>query len=142
MADIPDSYKARIEANKEKARGTLYSDGHSVLAINNNGDRFFYAKRKNPSYSAGNGFEIKGGLGQYWEVRYGLLGAKKSFIREFGYIYEYGRLKNYSSTNGEDGSVIQIPKQVPTKKEVMEILNKLEFKGFANLKKTDELIGI
>ena len=142
MESIPESYKVRIEAHKEKVKGTLYSDSHNVLAINNKGDRFFYAKRKNPSYSAGNGFEIKCGLGQYWEVKYGSLGAKRNFIRGFGYIYDYGRLNNYSSTRRDDGSVIEIPKQVPTKTEVMELLGKLDFKGFGDLKRTNELISI
>jgi hypothetical protein len=142
MEGIPESYRARIEADREKAKGTLYSDSHNVLAINDRGDRCFRARRRNPSYSAGNGFEIKCGLGQYWEVRYGTLGAKKTYIRGFGYVYDFGRLTNYSSVSRDDGGKVDIPKQVRTKNEVMKLLGRLDFKGFGNLKRTNEMIGI
>ena len=78
------------------------------------------------------------GGGTYWEIKYGQIQWQHKVRRDpLGEKYDeymWVRSKFFArTTNVTTGEVIEIPTTLNTKKEVMELLKKLEFMGFVNM---------
>lgn len=110
-------YAKRAELSKKWHVNTAYE----IRFTNAEGTRYFYARRVCVPWHDNKGHYMNYGGGTYWTVSYGVIKAKKEY-HAMGYTYEWheSAQRFTKSANGTE-----IPNQVATKKEVLEIAKKI-----------------
>lgn len=138
LNELPQNIQNELNADRDNWKGTIQQNGYKVIAFNKKGTRFFIATRHCIGWQDTNtGNSMPFGGGTYWKVRYGIMNWKKITSRnpigevEVKYIWVRG--KTYSSITKTDGSILEIPAELSTKKEVMKILKQLDCRDFVNL---------
>lgn len=140
LKELPQKIQDLLENDRDNWKGKIASDSYSVIAYNRAGNRFFTARRRCIGWQdKNNGNSMPFGGGSYWEIHYGKMQWYDKSRRDplGGRYTEYGWAKGLcfsKVTNTDTDETIDIPKELGTKKEVMDLLKKLEFKGFADLK--------
>lgn len=139
LNELPQEIQDKLIADREEWKGTITSGGYSVAAFNKQGTRYFSAIRRCVSWQdtkTGNSMPFGGG--SYWIVKYGEMRWVHRKLRnplgEVEHEYEWVLGPHYGSVVTKNGEHIEIPDQLATKKEVMALLKKLEFKGFTDLR--------
>lgn len=138
LNELPQEIQDKLIADREEWKGKLASGAYYVTAYNKNGTRFFSATRRCVGWQdtkSGNSMPFGGGT--YWIVKYGEMRWVHRKLRnplgEVEHVYEWVPGPCYGRVTMTTGESIEIPSQLATKKEVMALLKKLEFKGFTNL---------
>ena len=111
IADLPDSIANRLKSDIVKDAGKMVNTGVEVGLVSNDGRREFYAKRHSDRRSGSS----------IWSVCY----MKRGYgvVKEcIGYGFDIVRTRFGSTADGT-----RIPKTVSYKKDVMEILEHIEW---------------
>ena len=145
LNELPQEIYDKMIADANNWKGKLASNAYGVMAYNQAGTRFFSATRRCIGWQdtkSGNSMPFGGGT--YWVIRYGAIQWQHKVHRDpLGQVYdEYSwvRSKVFSKiTNSKTGEAIDIPSELGTKKEVVALLAKLGFMGFADLNAVDSI---
>jgi hypothetical protein len=140
LHELPQEIQDKLNADRDGWKGHVASGAYGVTAYNKLGTRYFMATRRCVSWYDLKGHSMPFGGGTYWEVRYGEMkwshNVRRNPLGERYDEYSWVHSTTYRSvTNPETGEVVEIPGRLDTKKEVMALLKKLEFKGFDELSK-------
>lgn len=124
--ELPKKVQEQLTKERHELAGSMQNDAYSVHIYDSLGSRYFYAKRRCRSWNDDKGNSMPFGGGTYWIVKYGAVQFRK-YRNPVGEIdYELCDGKSY----GKSSNGTFIPKQVSTKKEVLDIVRRI---GIFNL---------
>lgn len=110
----------KVEYVKRK-RNTAYE----ILVYSNDGNRYFYARRSCIPWWDDKGHAMPFGGGTVWAIKYGAVQISRR--RMLGCdVYNWVDGRTFSSRTMEDGSVVEIPSELKTKKEVVNLIKQLK----------------
>ena len=140
LNELPQEIQDKLTADRNRWKCHILNKAYGVSAYNENGTRYFEATRRCIGWQdnkTGNSMPFGGGT--YWEVLYGEIRwthrTRRDPLGNIYHEYQWVRSNTFSkTTNTDTGELIEIPRTLKTKKEVMDLLKKLEFKGFKDLK--------
>lgn len=125
FSELPIEFQEKLSKERAWRRGVKRNDGYEILIYNEAGTRYFYARRRCKPWSDDKGHYMPFGSGSYWELYYGAVQFRRTKTPLGDTDYELCDGKTYTSRTMEDGRKVEIPKTVPTKKEVVAVINAL-----------------
>ena len=119
--ELPKLVQESLTADRAKLSKRNFHSAYEVLAYNPEGTRYFRARRVCHSWQDDKGHSMPFGNGTHWTIAYGAV-QFRAYRNPFNITdYELCDGKRYNrSMNGTE-----IPAQVATKKEVMDIVSKI-----------------
>lgn len=132
-SELPEQERAFLEEARTNIMGRISHDAWGFIAYNKRGTRFFSATRRCVGWQdTSNGNSMPFGGGNYWEVKYG----EVTFIRDTRRIPVGGKQVDVRWCEGRtfskittDTKEITIPKQLGTKKDVLDFYKILVAEG-------------
>lgn len=124
LSELPEEIQHELRTNKPQfIKEHTWNNSYHLCLINKNGTRYFRADR----ICLMSKWAAFGG-GSYWKIHYGCVVWTQGHT-PFGDPYYHWKLscKAYGSVQMSNGSVINIPRYLDTKKEVIEIARKIGF---------------
>lgn len=119
--ELPIEWQDRLTSERKALSGKNHNDAYEVRMYNEAGTRYFIARRVCHAWNDDKGHHMNFGGGTHWTIRYGAVQFRAHRNPCGGTDYELSDGKTYNrSANGTE-----IPARVATKKEVMDILNKI-----------------
>lgn len=110
----------KLIQDRKELKNKNVNNAYHIELYNEEGTRYFVATRKCQAYSDNRGNYMPFGGGSVWKITYGCVQFKSTV--DFGIkTYELCSGKTYGKRNG-----VEIPRTLNTKKEVMELVKKLE----------------
>lgn len=119
--DLPLAVRDKLQAERIKLANHRVNTAYAIELYNESGTRYFRAKRCCQCWNDTNGNYMPFGGGTYWVISYGKVQVRayKSCMGTQEYELYNGKRFDKSA----NGTVI--PTQLNTKKEVLEIINKI-----------------
>lgn len=115
LQDLPEDVQQKLLSERVKLWQTMHAnDAWHVAFVNKEGTRYFEAYRRN-DFTRWSGGSMHG----WWRVRYGKVlwdRSKQPIGNDYDYFWVFSNHTFKRSMNGTD-----IPKEVHTKKEVIEL---------------------
>ena len=124
--ELPEEVRKELEKEQESFKNKLVENSAFEISIySKEGTRYFHARRHVGSSRVGNQ-DFRFGGANYWEVSYRGMNAcsQKNVMGEKEYHLHDG-IKYGSRTNSK-GERIEIPKELPTKADVLKLIEALE----------------
>ena len=123
--ELPMEFQEKLNKERTMRMGVKCNMPYEVLVYNETGTRYFHAQRCCISWNDDKGHSMPFGGGTYWKIYYGAVQFHRT-KNPLGMLdYEWCLGKLYTSKTFEDGSKVEIPSTVSTKKEVLSIIKSL-----------------
>ena len=121
FTELSQEWQDKLSADRKVLCKKNHSDSYEVIMYNAEGTRYFRARRVCHAWNDDKGHSMPFGNGTHWTVRYGAVqfSAHRNPCGEIDYELCDGK------TYGRSANGTVIPPRVDTKKEVIEILNKI-----------------
>lgn len=123
--ELPMEFQEKLNKERKVLSGIKCNTSYDILVYNEAGTRYFSAHRICVPWSDDKGHYMPFGGGTHWAIYYGAV----QFFRTknpLGMLdYEWCNGKRFTSKTFEDGSRVEIPSTVSTKKEVLSIIKSL-----------------
>ena len=116
--ELPLDVQECLTAQQKALCAKSINDSYEIRIYNEAGTRYFYARRKQNEWSDDNGNYMPFGGGSSWHIRYGMVQfcRIKSTVGTCQYEWTLGKVFGKSA----NGTVI--PRNLKTKKEVLELI--------------------
>ena len=121
LSELPALVQERLKADQARLSERNFHSAYEVLAYNAEGTRYFKARRVCHAWSDDKGHSMPFGNGTHWTIAYGAVQFRYHKLMFNLGDYELCDGKRY--TRSKNGT--EIPSHVATKKEVMDIINKI-----------------
>ena len=120
LIDLPENVQNVLRQEKVKYVSKRINDGYTIHLYSSDGMRYVYARR----HAMASQYMSFGG-GSYWTIAYGKVQFESynNPVGERDYRWCDGMI--FGSIKKKDGSIVEIPKRVDTKKEVIEIIKSI-----------------
>ena len=118
FSELPQEWQESLLADRKKLKERNVDTPYNVVRYNADGTRYFRARRCCRSWNDDKGNYMPFGGGSYWTVRYGQVQFKK--VRNVMGQTEWELCEGKTFPKSANGT--EIPREVATKKEVMDIL--------------------
>lgn len=115
--ELPENVQVSLRKDKEQYVSKRINDGYTIHLYSTDGTRYVYARR----HALASQYMSFGG-GSYWTIQYGKVQFEgyKNPVGERDYRWCDG--KAFGSITKSDGSVVEIPRRVDTKQEVINVI--------------------
>lgn len=121
-SELPQEAREQLESNKASfIESNTCNNSYRVQLISENGTRYFVATRHQSSWNDNKGNYLPFGGGSTWTITYGAIQFQRVKNPVGGYDYEWCLGKMF----GKSANGTEIPKELKTKKEVIELVNKI-----------------
>jgi hypothetical protein len=123
--ELPMEFQERLNEERKELRGLKCNTPYRIHIYNEDGTRYFYARRVCEAWSDDKGHSMPFGGGTHWNICYGAVQFYRT-KNPLGMLdYKWCDGKRFTSKTFEDGSRVEIPSTVSTKKEVLSIIRSL-----------------
>lgn len=126
FSELPAEVQAQLNKQREELKRKRINDPYNILLYNEEGTRYFYARRICESWNNDKGAYMPFGGGSHWNIWYG----KVQFERFRNPVGEIDYRLCDGKTYGKSVNGTVIPVSVDTKKEVISIIKAI---GIFNL---------
>ena len=121
FSELPKDVQVYLTAERLKMKNRNCSTAYDIVLYNAEGTRYFRAHRCSIPWWDNKGNSMPFGGGTYWDIYYGCVQFRRERNPLGEYDYRLVEGKQYSrSMNGTP-----IPQKLSTKKEVMELVQKI-----------------
>ena len=118
FSELPVETQDRLNKERNLLKNKCINEAYTIYFTNQDGTRYFYAKRRSIDWSNDKGAYMPFGGGTYWIVRYGAIQFERYKDPLGGIDFRWCDGKTYGKS--VNGTII--PKTLNTKKEVMELV--------------------
>lgn len=123
VGELPQAVQNKLAAAHEQLPNHRVNTAYTIELYNATGTRYFIAQRRCRCWNDSNGNYMPFGGGTYWTVSYGKVQVR-AYKSCMG-TTEYELFNGKRFTQSANGTVI--PDEVATKKQVIELIKKLDF---------------
>lgn len=119
FSELPLEVQAKLKKEQKELHNHCKNDAYYILFYNEEGTRYVECHRTSIPYT--DGYYMPFGGGSYWNIKYGKMAfckQKHPIGNGFDWVLCMGG--NFTSVNG-----YEIPKQVKTKKEALEVIKRI-----------------
>lgn len=120
--ELPQAIQAKLKTDREQLPNHRVNTAYAIELYNATGTRYFRAQRRCRCWNDTKGNYMPFGGGTYWTVSYGKVQVRAYKSCMGTQEYELYNGKRFSES--ANGTVI--PTELNTKKEVMQLIKKLE----------------
>lgn len=118
--ELPIEVQEQLRKDRLALKEKNFNGAYRIILYSNDGSRYFIAKRKQPTHGEWGGKPIFDGH-SYWEIKYGRVEIKAK--RMWGDIF-YELCNGVRFKKSKNG--VEIPEYLDKKKDVIELIKKLE----------------
>lgn len=121
FSELPIEVQEKLNKEKKELHKNRKNDSYYILLYNEEGTRYVECHRISIPYSDNRGNYMPFGGGSCWDIRYGKMAYRKQkHLIGNGFDWVLCKGDRFTSVNG-----YEIPKQVKTKKEVIEVIKRI-----------------